>query len=65
MSFSRRNSGLCICHLFVWSIVIIIIIIILYIRELMVFHRSLNDSKSPQVSRTLLSILADLKNAAV
>ena len=25
----------------------------------MVFHRSLSDSKSPQVSRTLLSILAD------
>ena len=30
--------------------------------ELMVFHWSLNDRKSPQVSRTLLSILAVLKN---
>ena len=30
----------------------------------MVFHWSLSDSKSPQVSRTLLSILSDL-NAAV
>ena len=29
----------------------------------MVFHSSLSDSKSPQVSRTLLSILADLNNA--
>ena len=31
----------------------------------MVFHRSSSDSKSPQVSRTLLSILADLNNAVV
>ena len=29
------------------------------------FHWSLSDSKSPQVSRTLLSILADLNNAVV
>ena len=32
---------------------------------LMVFHWSLSDSKSPQVFRTLLSILAVLKNAVV
>ena len=32
---------------------------------LMVFHRNLNDSKSPQVSRNLLSILAYLNNAVV
>ena len=31
----------------------------------MVFHKSLSDSKSPQVSRTLLSILADLSNIVV
>ena len=31
----------------------------------MVFHWSLRDSKSPQVSRTLLSILAVLNNAVV
>ena len=31
----------------------------------MVFHWSLGDSKSPQISRTLLSILADLNNAIV
>ena len=31
----------------------------------MVFHWSLSDSKSPQVSRTLLSILPVLKNAVV
>ena len=31
----------------------------------MVFHWSLSDSKSPRVSRTLLSILAVLNNAVV
>ena len=31
----------------------------------MVFHRRLSDSKSPQVSRTLLSILAVFNNAVV
>ena len=31
----------------------------------MVFHWSLNDSKFPEVSRTLLSILTDLNNAVV
>ena len=31
----------------------------------MVSHRSLSDSNSPQVSRTRLSILADLNNAVV
>ena len=34
-------------------------------RELMSFHWSLRESKSPQVSRTLLSILADINNAVV
>ena len=31
----------------------------------MVFHRSLSDSKSPQVTRTLLSILVVLSNAVI
>ena len=31
----------------------------------MVFHKSLSDSNSPQVSRTLLSILADLNDVTV
>ena len=31
----------------------------------MVFHWSLSDRKSPQVSKTLLSIMADLNNAIV
>ena len=31
----------------------------------MVFHWSLSDSKSPQVSRTVLSILAVLSNAVI
>ena len=34
-------------------------------RQLMVFHWSLSDSNSPQVSRTLLSILAVLNNVVV
>ena len=34
-------------------------------RKLMVFHWRLSDSKSPQVSRTLLSILTVFNNAAV
>ena len=34
-------------------------------RYLMVFHWSLSDSKSPHVSRTLLSILTVLNNAVV
>ena len=50
VSFSRTGDGLCIYHLFVWS---------------MVFHWSLSDSQSPQVSRTLLSILAVLNNAVI
>ena len=33
--------------------------------QLKVFHWSLSDSKSPQVFRTLLNILADLSNAVV
>ena len=32
---------------------------------LMVFHWSLSDNKFPQISRNLLSILTDLKNAVV
>ena len=32
---------------------------------LMIFHRSLSDSKSPKVSKTLFSILADLNNAVI
>ena len=32
---------------------------------MMVFHWSLSDNKSPQVSRTLLNILTDLNNAVV
>ena len=33
--------------------------------QLMVFHWSWNDVKFPQVSRTILSILADLNNALI
>ena len=34
-------------------------------RWLMVFHWSLRDTKSPQVTMTLLSVLADLNNTVV
>ena len=47
------------------QIIIIIIIIWLFGLWLMVFHWSLSESKSSQVSRTLLSILADLNYAVV
>ena len=42
-----------------------IIIVLSHQLTLMVFPWSLSDSKSPQVSRTLFSILAVLKNAIV
>ena len=46
-----------------------IIIIIIVIISLESFHtsiyRSVSDSKSPQVSRTLLSILADHSNTVI
>ena len=63
MFHSFRNS--------LQSLHIIIIIIIIYSlefshqRNLMVFHWRLSDSKSPQVSWTLLSILAVFHNAVV
>ena len=47
------------------SITIIIILSFSRQRLQMIFHWSLSDSQSPQVSRTLLSILADLDNAVV
>ena len=48
-------------------LIIIIIIIIVFSHQLtlMVFYWNLSDSKSPQVSRTCLSILAVLNNALV
>ena len=60
--------------LFGWSpiVIIIIIIIIIIIYSFRVFHISiswwffpLSDSNSPQVSRTILSILAVLSNAII
>ena len=53
--FGRFNNAV-IWMISTRSVIIIIIIIIVY---------SLSDSKSTQVSRTLLSILTDLNNAAV
>ena len=43
----------------------IYIYIYIYYYSLRVFHWNLSDSKSPQVTRTLLSILADLNIAVV
>ena len=50
------------------QIIIIIVIIIIYslrIFNISVFHCSLSDSKSPQVSRNLFSILPVLNNVVV
>ena len=53
-------------NLFSWVIIIIFLLdSFSYQLTLMVFHRSLSDSKSPQVSRTLPSILADLTHSVV
>ena len=54
VSFSRMDSSLCIYHFLYYSFS--------YQHLPMVFHRSLKDSKSPQVSRTLLSIMANRNN---
>ena len=62
---------ICILSLIIIIIIIIIVIIISLLVSsshqcsLVVFHWSLSDSKSPQISRILLSILVDLNNAAV
>ena len=52
------------CGQFCW-VIIIIILVFTHQLMLMIFHWSLSDSKSLQVSRTLLSILAVLNNAVV
>ena len=46
-------------------IIIILLLSFSHQYKLIVFHWSLSDSKSPQVSRTLLSILANLNNGVV
>ena len=57
------------CRLFLLLFLIFMIIFCFesfsHHRLLMAFHLSLRDNKSPQVSRTLLSILADLNNAVI
>ena len=61
------------CGVFVkdcfWNISVSIIIIILLFSEVLLpalaSHWSFSDSKSPQFSWTILSILADLNNAVV
>ena len=68
VSFSWIDSGLCIHNLF-----IIIIYYYYYYyyycfshqRQLLVFHWSLSDCKSVQVSRNLPSVLTDVNNAVV
>ena len=47
------------------NLIYTIIIVFSHQVTLMVFHWSLSDSKSPQVSRTLLGILAVLNNVVV
>ena len=58
--FSSQNSPVC-CQKYPYSC----FFPSYYFTHLRVFHWSLSDCKFPQVSRTLLSILADLNNAVV
>ena len=58
----------CFVFLLAFLTVTPVLLLLLHIFEFltaMVSHRSLSDSRYPQVSRTLLSILADLNNALV
>ena len=65
------NANIIIMIIIIIIIIIYIIIIILLFWEFFTpaladsFHLSLSDSKSPQDSRTLFSILADLNNVVV
>ena len=62
---SKSHKSLCVLFSRTAGGWFIIIIIIIHSLKPMAFHWSLSDSKSPQVSRTLLSILAVLNNAVV
>ena len=56
-------------RIYIIIIIIVVVVIIYSLRDFLIrfsrwfFHWSLSDSKSPQVSRTLLSILTVLNNA--
>ena len=81
VTFSRKDSGFCIYHLFLWSYsnflrnqwislptqscLFLYSFCAIIICSFRVFHISVSDSKSPQVSRILLSILAVFNNAVV
>ena len=70
VSFFRTGAGLCIYHLFVrsnWNLLLLFTSLEFFTSVLAdgFSHWSLSDSKSPQVSRTRLSILAVLSNAVV
>ena len=60
VSFSWTAAGLCISLLLFYSYESFS-----HQHLLTAFHRRLSDHKSPRVSRTLLSIMADLNNAVV
>ena len=53
------------CKLFYRLLLLLLFAIFSWQPLLMVFHWGLSDSKSLQVTRTLLSILADLKTSVV
>ena len=64
----RRLAGVKTSQMSIIIIIIIIIIISLIFShecQLGIFHWSLTDNKSPQVSRVLLSILVDLSRTVV
>ena len=61
--YQRRRQGITIKHIL--QVLFFTFDSFSHQRLPMVFYLSLSDNKSPQVSRTLLSILVDLNNAAV
>ena len=65
MSKSQRSLLLLLLLLFFFLLLLLPFASFSHQRKLIVFHWSVSDSKSPQISRTLLSILADLYNVLV
>ena len=64
-SFSLKFPFFSHIHVLSCELSLIILILLIIIIYSLVFHWSLSDSKSPQVSRTLFSILAVFNNTVV
>ena len=64
-NYKWYHRQLQVSSLFFFLVLLLFLASLLHQRQLMVFHWSLRDSKSPLVFRTFLSILADLSNTIV